>query len=139
MAGWSLEYSFDVDEKNAVIYAKVHGIWKRQTAINYHEDFKEEVAPLIERPWAKLVDLTNWRTSFPDVIAVIGHHMEWSRQHNVALSLYVLNNPSTFRQLHEMFSVGGTKEVSKTFRTFEEAELFLRQNWIEGRNKIELP
>lgn len=137
MAGWSLEYSFDVDEKNAIIYAKVHGIWKKQTAINYHEDFKEEVKPILDRPWAKLIDLSNWRTSYPEVIEVIGRHMDWSRQHNVALSIYVLNNPSTFRQLHEMFTVGGTKEVSLTFRTHEEAALYLLTNWINKRNSIE--
>lgn len=136
VAGWSLEYSFDVDRKNAVIYVKIHGIWKPATAESYHEDFKEEVAPILDRPWAKLIDLTNWRTSYPGVIDVIGKHMDWCRKRNLAYALYVLNNPSTFRQLHEMFTAGGTKEVSQTFRTNEEAMLFLKSNWINKQNKV---
>ena len=139
MSGWSLEYSFDVDRKNAVIYAKVHGIWRPATAESYHEDFKEEVAPLLDRPWAKLIDLSNWRTSYPCVIEVIGKHMDWCRKHNLAVALYVLNNPSTFRQLHEMFTAGGSKEFSQTFRTHEEAQLFLKTKWINRRNQVEQP
>ncbi len=133
MSTWSLEYSFDVDKKNRVIYAKVFGIWKAETAAAYHADFKAEAQPIIGKPWAKLIDLTNWKTSYPEVIDIIGQHMEWSRDNNVAMSLYVLNNPSTFRQLHQMFTAGGTKEISQTFRTLAEAEQFLRDNWLNKK------
>jgi hypothetical protein len=135
MSGWALEYSFELDRKNAIIYAKVFGIWKADTARSYHEDFKREVEPIVGKPWAKLIDLSNWRTSYPEVVDIVGEHMEWSRLNNVALSLYVLNNPSTFRQLHEMFTSGGTKEISQTFRTYEEAESFLRDNWLNKKKK----
>ncbi len=137
MTDWSFEYSFNVDEKNRVIYVKIHGIWKAETARSYHQEFKKEVAPILGKPWAKLVDLTNWKTSYPDMIKVIGEHMDWSRNNDVALSLYVLNNPSTFRQLNEMFTSGGTKEISQTFRTMAEAEQFLKENWINKKNKGE--
>ena len=134
MTSWSLEYSFNLDKKNRIIYAKVHGIWKGETARSYHEDFKVEVAPILNKPWAKLIDLSNWKTSFPDVVDVIGEHMEWSRRHNGVLSLYILNNPSTFRQLNQMFDAGGTKEISLIFRTVAEAEQYLKENWI-GKTK----
>lgn len=136
MSGWSLEYSFDLDVKHAVIYVKIHGIWKPTTAESYHEDFKEEIVPILEQPWAKLIDLSNWKTSYPGVIEVIGKHMEWCRKHNLAMALYVLNNPSTFRQLHEMFTAGGQKELSQTFRTVEEATLFLKSHWLLKRNQV---
>ena len=137
MTGWSFEYSFNLDEKNRVIYVKIHGIWKAETARKYHQEFKKEVQPILGKPWAKLVDLTNWKTSYPDMIKVIGEHMDWSRNNDVALSLYVLNNPSTFRQLNEMFTSGGTKEISQTFRTMAEAEKFLKENWINKKDKGE--
>jgi hypothetical protein len=134
MSRWTLEYTFDVDEKNAVIYVKIFGIWKAETARSYHEDFKVEVEPILGRPWAKLIDLTNWKTSYPDVINVIGQHMDWSRRNEVALSIYVLNNPSTFRQLHEMFEAGNTKEISMTFRTYGEAEKYLKEHWLNNKH-----
>jgi len=133
MSRWALEYSFDVDEDNAIIYAKVFGIWKADTARGYHEDFKVEAAPILGKPWAKVIDLTNWKTSFPEVIKIIGEHMAWSRANNEALSLYVLNNPSTFRQLQEMFDVGRTKGISQTFRTYTDAEKYLKEHWINKK------
>jgi hypothetical protein len=134
MAGWSLEYSFDVDEKNAVIYEKIHGIWKAETAVSYHEDFKSEVAPLLKADWVKVVDLSNWRTSYPEVIEIIGQHLEWCINNNMVMSLNILNNPSTFRQLHLMFKIGGTKSVSHTFRTHDEARKFLQENWFSKKS-----
>lgn len=133
MTGWSLEYSFDVDEKNSVIYEKIHGIWKAETALSYHEDFKIEVAPLLKTEWVKVVDLSNWRTSYPEVIEIIGQHLEWCFNNNMIMSLNILNNPSTFRQLHQMFKIGGTKGISHTFRTHEDAKKFLQENWLDKK------
>jgi len=136
MTSWSLDYTIDVDVENAVVYVKVYGQWKAETAERYHEDFKEQMQPLIGKPWAKIVDLTSWKTSRHEVTAVIGRHMAWSRANQVALSIYVINNVSTFRQLNEMFVKGGTKHISQTFRTWEEGEQFLQQNWFGNRRKV---
>jgi len=66
----------------------------------------------------------------PEVVDVIGKHMDWSVKNNCALSIYVLNNTSTFRQLNEMFAKGGVKEVAMTFRTMAEAEKYIKDKWI---------
>jgi hypothetical protein len=135
MASWSLDYTIDVDLENAVVYAKVYGQWKQETAQKYHDDFKKEVQPLLGQPWAKVVDVSNWKTSRNEVTTVIGRHMSWSKMNGVALSIYVINNVSTFRQLNEMFAKGGTKNVSLTFRTWEEAEQHLQEHWIGKKRK----
>ena len=131
MDGWHLEYSIDVDDENAVIYARVYGPWKAETAENYHNDFKQEATALLGKPWARLIDLSNWKTSRNEVTDLIGHHMAWSRDNNAAISLYVLDNPSTFRQLNQMITKGGTKEITRIFRKREEAEAFLKKNWLD--------
>lgn len=135
MPSWSLEYSFDVDVDKAIVYEKIHGIWKLDTAIKYHQDFQKEVQPLIAKPWAKLVNLSNWRTSYPQVVSRIGEHLQWCRKHNMVLSINVLNNPSTFRQLNEMFVVGHTKQMSQVFRTQAEAMKYLEEHWFAKLNK----
>jgi hypothetical protein len=136
MTSWSLEYTIDVDEENAVAYVKVYGQWTAETARRYHEEFKRDIQPLLSKPWAKLVDLTSWKTSRNEVTSVIGRHMAWLRANNVALSIYVINNVSTFRQLNEMFVKGGTKEISHTFRTWEEGERFLQANWFGNKSSV---
>jgi len=131
MANWSLAYTIDVDVDNAIVYAKVYGRWRADDAAGYHRDFVKEMKPLLGKPWAKMVVLSNWKTSRDEVTSVIGKHMAWSRENGVGLSIYVINNPSTFRQLNEMFEKGGTKEISHTFRTWEEGERFLKEHWID--------
>jgi hypothetical protein len=136
MTSWSLDYTIDIDEVNAVVYVKVYGQWTAETAQRYHEEFKRDVQPLLGKPWAKLVDLTSWKTSRNEVTSVIGRHMAWLRANNVALSIYVINNVSTFRQLNEMFVKGGTKDISHTFRTWEEGERFLQANWFDNKRSV---
>jgi hypothetical protein len=133
MTSWSLDFTIDVDQENAVVYAKVYGQWTAETAQRYHDDFKKEVQPLLGRPWAKIIDVSNWKTSRNEVTSVIGRHMSWSKANGVALSIYVINNVSTYRQLNEMFAKGGTKEVSQTFRTWEEGEQYLQEHWLSKK------
>jgi len=136
MPSWSLEYTIDVDVENAVVYVKVYGQWQAETARRYHEDFKREIQPLLGKPWARLADLTSWKTSRNEVTSLIGRHMAWSKENQVALSIYVINNVSTFRQLNEMFVKGGTKAISHTFRTWEEGERFLQANWLGKKRGV---
>ena len=135
MASWRLEYSIDVDVANAVVYIKVHGQWSTEVAEAYHKDFKDDMEPLLGKPWAKIVDLCGWKVSRDEVTSIIGKHMQWSKDNKVALSIYVLNNPAAYRQLNEMFESGGTKKISRTFRTYPEAEDYLKKRWIDKREK----
>lgn len=135
MSSWRLEYSIDVYVDTATVFVKVLGQWKAEVAEAYHESFKEEMAPLLGKPWAKIVDLSNWKVSRQEVTEIIGRHMAWSRDNGVALSIYVLSNQGAFRQLNDMFEAGGTKDISQTFRTWEEAEKFLKENWPPARTK----
>jgi hypothetical protein len=125
MSGWRFEYSIDADVSNRIVYEKILGVWRVATAENYERDFKEEVSELIKKPWAKFIDLSNWKIGYPEIVDIIGRHLEWCREHNMVWSVNIISNPPTFRQLQQMFSRGGTKEISRTFRTRAEAESFL--------------
>jgi len=144
MAGWHLEYSIDADAENRVVYEKIFGIWKLETARAYVRDFETEVSEVITKPWAKLVDLINWKAGYPEIIDIIGKHLVWCRKHNMIWSVNIIKNPSTFKQLNQMFSKGGTKNISKTFRSREEGEQFLREQGfmvgpVNGKGNIRSP
>lgn len=133
MSGWSLEYDIEVDETNQIVYEKIFGIWRVKTAESYKADFEEDVGPITNRPWVKLVDLGNWKTAEGAVIDIIGRHLAWCRNHNMQWSVNVINNPVTYNQLLRMFEKGATKEISRTFRTFAEAEQFLMEQGYNVR------
>ena len=134
MSGWSLEYSIDVDADNGIVYEKIFGIWKKETAESYKKDFEEEVTPIIDKPWVKLIDLNNWKIGYPEVVDIIGQHLAWCRKHNMVWSVNVINATATYKQLQRMFEKGGTKKMSKTFRNHAEGVAFLRQKGFEVRS-----
>jgi len=127
MSKWHFQFNIDVDAPNRLVYVKIYGIWREDTAHDYLEVFKKEVTPIIENPWARLVDLSNWKTASDEVIAVIGEHIEWCAENNCAIAAYIIDNPITYGQLMQMIEKGQAKESSKTFRTRAEAERFLQE------------
>ena len=135
MTAWRLEYTIDVDEENAVIRAKIYGLWKDETAVDYRRDFEEAIEPLLGKPWAKVINLCGWKTSYESVIDVIGKHMAWSKDNSASVQIYILDNTSTFRQLSRMIDKGKAKDITLTFRTEDEAEKYLKENWIDKRKK----
>ena len=135
MAGWRLEYTNDVDEKNQIVYERIFGVWKADIAAAYKNDFEEAASCLVGKPWVKLVDLTSWKLAVPEAIDIIGRHLQWCRRNNMVWSINIINNPVTYRQLMKMFDKGGTKGISKTFRTRAEAEAFLREQGFKVRSE----
>ncbi|MEW5993558.1 MAG: hypothetical protein AB1744_04090 [Candidatus Zixiibacteriota bacterium] len=129
MSGWHLEYFIDVDLENRIVYEKIFGVWRIATAEAFVKDYEEQVKPLLKskKPWVRLCDLTNWKTAYPEVVDIIGRHNAWCRAHHLAWSVNIIDNPVTYNQLVRMFDKGGTKGISRTFRTRAEAEQFLRE------------
>lgn len=133
MDGWHLEYNIDVDKENGVVYEEIFGVFSPDTAASYMKDFKEQVSPIIDKPWVKLIDLTSWKTAHPEGVEIVGQLLLWCREHNMKWSVNIINNQVTYFQLMKMFNVGGTHEISKTFRTFKEGKKFLREQGFKIR------
>ena len=53
----------------------------------------------------------------------------------MAWSVNIISNPITYRHLLKMFDKGGTKGISKTFRTRAEAEAFLREQGFKIKSE----
>lgn len=126
MGDWHFNYNIDAIPEYSLVYSKIFGVWRVDDAKSYHEDFKKESAEIIKKPWAKLVDLINWKTGTPEVIDTIGDHMRWCIDNKMVCQVYVINDPVRYGQLQKMFDRGGAKGASKTFRTRSEARKFLK-------------
>ena len=128
MSTWNFQFNINIDEPNSVVYVKIYGVWREDTAHSYHEEFITTVQPLTKKPWARIVDLSNWKTASNDVVAIIGEHIEWCIDNNCAYAAYIIDNPITYVQLMRMIEKGQGKETTKTFRTRGEAEKFLKEH-----------
>ncbi|MEW5925381.1 MAG: hypothetical protein AB1746_15475 [Candidatus Zixiibacteriota bacterium] len=124
----SMNYTVEADVDRKIMKEKIYGIWKKDTARSYHEDFMAEAQPLLKEKWGKIIDLRNWKSSYPEVVDVIGEHLKWCRENGMVLSVNIIDNPVTLSQLKRMFVLGGTENISKVFNSIEEADRFLKQN-----------
>jgi hypothetical protein len=131
---WSFNFTIDIDLDAAIAYAKIFGVWRMQTAVDYHEQFKRDVEPLIKAPWVRVVDLINWRMGTPEVVDEIGKHMIWCRKNNMIRQVHVVNDPVRYGQLQKMFEKGEAKDISSVFRTRVEAQRFLREQGFSVRS-----
>ena len=120
-------FNIDADTDRRVVTAKIYGIWKAETARDYHNEYMETSKPLMGKEWAKLTILTNWKSSYPEIIEIIGEHMHWSMDNGAVLSIYVIDNPVTMRQLKQMIEKSAAKDITKLFRNVHEAEKYLQQ------------
>ena len=137
MSDWHFQFNIDIDSKNLIASVKIYGVWREETAREYSEHFKEEVKVLIGKPWARLVDLSNWKTASEEVIDVIGELLQWCIKNNMIHSVYIIDNPITYGQLMRMVSRGKARDISKTFRTRNEAEKYLKHQGFVAESQTD--
>lgn len=125
---FSMNFTIEADVDRRVIFAKIYGIWKKETAEEYHREFMKVVEPLLNDKWSKLINLINWKTSYPEMVAVIGDHIKWSHQNDAIFSVYVVDNPVTRNQLKKMITHSGYEKSCMIFDTMAEGENFLKEN-----------
>jgi len=123
----SMHYNIDVDSKRKLVTSKIYGIWKPETAVEYVKEYKDLAKPLLENKWARLSILTNWKSSYPEIIETIGDHLRWCLEHGAEWITYVIDNPVTLNQLKKMIQAGHGEESTRLFRTLKEAEHFLQE------------
>ncbi len=124
----SMNFTIDADPERRLMVEKIYGTWDIETAREYRDEFREVAKPLIGGKWAKLIDLIKWKSSYPEMVRVIGEHLRWCRENGMALSVNIIENRVTINQLKKMFAIGGTTGISRIVRTREEAEKILREN-----------
>jgi hypothetical protein len=128
MMTFSMNFTIEADLDRRLIREKIYGIWKEETAILYHEEYKRVAEPLVKGKWAKLVDLSNWKSSYPEVVDRIGKHLCWCVGNGMVWSVNIIDNPVTIMQLERMLAIGGTSEISKMFKTIVDGDKFLKEN-----------
>lgn len=125
-----LSFNFTVDsepERNLMI-AKIYGIWKKETAEAYLQEYMETAEPFLGKKWARITNLSNWKSSYPEIVDILAVHMQWCQENGAVYSVYIIDNPVTHSQLSKMIKKGNVSAITKVFRTFEEGDRFLKKN-----------
>ncbi len=127
MLNWNFQHNIQIDEENKIVYSKIFGVWRGDTAKAYAEDYKEKVAGMIDQPWAKFTDLQKWKMSTPEVVSILGLHMKWCSENNMEWQVFVINDPIRYGQLQKMIDKGKVRKKTAIFRNSFEAVKFLKE------------
>lgn len=124
----SMHYNIEIDTERRIVVSKIYGMWKQETALAYVEDYKEAVKPLLGGKWARLINLSNWKSSYPDIVEIINELVRWSYENGAEYLAYAIDNPVLLRTLKKMVKIGRTTDTTKMFKTIEEADQFLKDH-----------
>ncbi len=98
----------------------------KETALEYHEEYIETVEPLTKGKWSKITNLTNWKSSYPDIIQVLGDHLHWCHDNGAEYSVFAIEDPVTMRQLKALIEKSKVAGAALIFKSIKEADKFLK-------------
>jgi hypothetical protein len=121
-------YEFEIISERRIIREKAYGVWTKEIAEQFLQDFKKAAKPLLGDSWAKLVDLKDWKTSQQDTVDIVAKHLEWARTHGMAYSANIIPSATARMQVRRMMQQGGTSDFSDVFETEDAALEWLKEN-----------
>tara|TARA_R110001606_G_scaffold132140_1_gene268113 strand:- start:615 stop:890 length:276 start_codon:yes stop_codon:yes gene_type:complete len=74
--------SFQMTIVDQTIVIQCFGTWNLETVLRLCEEYKELVEKINEKPWACLVDLSQWELATPAMWNEISELNEWSNNNN---------------------------------------------------------
>lgn len=74
--------SFDMKIINQTLVVKAFRAWNYETVLRYGTEYKQLIEKLKNKPWACLVDLTEWELATPDIWEHIDELNEWGNINN---------------------------------------------------------
>ncbi|MFH2036364.1 MAG: hypothetical protein ABIJ45_08175 [Candidatus Zixiibacteriota bacterium] len=123
----SFHFNIEIDPDRKIIISKIYGIWKKETAIEFREEYNKTAQPLLKGKWAKITNLANWKSSYPEIIEILGEHLHWCHENGAEYTAYAIEDPVTTRQLMALIEKSKVADKVSIFKTFKEADKFLQQ------------
>ena len=74
--------SFQIEIIGQTIKAKLFDQWNYEITVRFVAEFKLKALFICDKPWACIVDLTQWELGTPDIWDLFVEGNVWSSQHN---------------------------------------------------------
>ncbi len=117
--------SFEVTIIDQTLTVKAFGAWNYETALSYGEEFKQLACKLRNKPWACLLDLTEWELFTSDSWDYLNELNEWCNINNQKYEVIICSSP-TQKALLEKTHVLLPNVEARFFDDFENAYKWLK-------------
>lgn len=116
--------SFKISIIEQTLIVKCFDAWNVETVISMCKEYQKQVSNIYDKPWACLVDFTQWELSTPDMWDYIDELNEWGNIHNQKYEAVVCNS-SLQQYLMENSHEVLTNVEAKFFDSLEDAHQWL--------------
>ncbi len=117
-------YVIDFDVNKRIAFERNIGLWSKEDYLRYHNEYVTKITPLLAgKPWAKLVDITEYKTS--DIADVMAKHADWMLKNNAKYAAIIVSSAIAKMQLNMVVS---GKFEQKAFDTQAEA-----MEWLSSK------
>ena len=122
--------SFTFEKKGQLIISRAYDAWNKETAQSMCSECLKLAQSIKDKPWAILVDLTQWEFGTPDMWEPIEELNQWANKNNQKFEAVVCSlniQQKLLEKSHEIF----TEVNSQFFKTENDALQWLKSNGIE--------
>jgi hypothetical protein len=123
-------YRFSIAPGARIFVEVCAGRWSRDFTHRYVAEFKEQVAPLLGRPWGKLCNLDAWLPTEPDAAETLIEFLRWSIESGMTRVAYVISNPSARLQARRIIESSNVALMCAFFAAEGEAMDWLRRSGL---------
>jgi len=74
--------TFDIDVIGQTIKVKLYDQWNYEVTVRFVKEFKLKALTICHKPWACVVDLSEWELGTPDIWELLEEGNVWSSEHN---------------------------------------------------------
>ena len=76
--------AYELYLEQQTLWVRAIGVWTSRDINEYIRDFRDIVQPIINRPWALVLDVRDWQTSPQEIFAGVTDNSNWCVQHRLA-------------------------------------------------------
>lgn len=76
--------AFELVLEDQTLWVRAFGVWTVRDVDEYVRAFRELVAPVIQQPWALVLDVRQWQTSPAEIFTAALDNSEWCIAHQLA-------------------------------------------------------
>jgi len=74
--------TFNIDLRGQTVRVKLYDQWNYEVTVRFVQEFKLKALTICNKPWACVVDLSEWELGTPDIWELLEEGNVWSSEHN---------------------------------------------------------
>lgn len=85
-----MKSTYELALQAQVLFVKADGVTTMRDITDYVREFRQLVRPIIEKPWACVLDMRSWQPSPADQFEALRDNTRWCMHHNLTVAVVLL-------------------------------------------------